>query len=129
MLHHLSFGVSDIQMAAVFYDAVLQPLGFVRVWEDLTPGNPDHAVGYGQAGGGDKFTLKQRDAAHAPGAGFHLAFSAPSRQAVVDFHEAGLSHGGRDNGKPGLRPDYGSSYFAAFLIDPNGYAIEAVHKG
>lgn len=129
MLHHISFGVSDIERAAAFYDAALAPLGYVRVWDDLRPGEPDQAVGYGVPGGGDKLAIKlcpgdQR----APGPGFHLAFAAPDRNAVNAFHEAAVARGGRDNGEPGLRPHYGPNYYAAFVIDPDGHAIEAVTK-
>jgi catechol 2,3-dioxygenase-like lactoylglutathione lyase family enzyme len=124
MLHHLSFGVADLARAAAFYDAALAPLGYVRVFED------DTAVGYGYpegvANGEDKFCLKLRPAAAAPGAGFHLAFAAPTCAAIAQFHAAALAQGGRDNGRPGLRPDYGPHYYAAFVIDPDGHAIEAV---
>ena len=58
--------------------------------------------------------------------GAHVAFSAPNRAAVDRFHAAGLKTGGRDNGKPGLRADYSPSYYAAFLIDPDGNNVEAV---
>ena len=127
MLHHISFGVSNIERAAAFYDAVLAPLGYIRVWDDLRPGEPDQAVGYGIAGGGDKLALKLRPKRHRPpGPGFHLAFAAPDRQSIAQFHAAALAHGGRDNGAPGPRPDYGPHYYAAFVIDPDGYHIEAV---
>lgn len=130
MIHHISFGVRDIRRAAAFYDAVLSALGYVRVWEDISDDDPDSAVGYGYAGGGDKFAIKLRaDATVTPGAGFHLAFAAPDRQSVHAFHEAALRHGGRDNGPPGPRPDYGPDYYAAFVIDPDGYRIEAVVNG
>lgn len=129
MLHHISFGVADMQRSAAFYDAVLGALGYVRVWEDLQPDDPDQAVGYGLPGGGDKFTIKLRaKRARPPGVGFHLAFAAPSRQAVSQFHEGALAHGGLDNGAAGLRPHYGPTYFAAFVIDPDGHHIEAVCK-
>jgi len=78
--------------------------------------------------GQDKFCLKLRPDAAAPGAGFHVAFSAPSRSAVEGFHQAALQVGGQDNGAPGLRPYYGPHYYAAFLIDPDGHRIEAVCK-
>jgi catechol 2,3-dioxygenase-like lactoylglutathione lyase family enzyme len=121
MLHHLSFGVADLARSAAFYDATLSALGYVRVWADIT------AIGYGYPGGGDKFAIKLRPPALVvPGPGFHAAFAAPSREAVSSFYEAALRHGGRDNGAPGLRPAYGDHYFAAFVIDPDGYAIEAV---
>lgn len=127
MLHHISFGVSDIECSAEFYDAALSALGYVRVWDDLRPGEPDQAVGYGMKGGGDKLALKLcPHGQRSPGPGFHLAFAAPSRRAVSAFHEAALAAGGKDNGKPGLRPHYGPNYYAAFVIDPDGHAIEAV---
>lgn len=130
MLHHLSLGVFDLERAATFYDAALAPLGVVRVWSDIRPGEPDQAVGYGPPDGGDKLALKQQgDAAHAPGPGFHIAFAAPSRAAIEAFHAAALAAGGTDNGPPGLRPHYGPTYYAAFVIDPDGHRIEAVFKG
>lgn len=130
MLHHLSFGVSDIVRAATFYDAVLAPLGYRRVWEDIRPGEADQAVGYGVTDGNDKFAIKERPSGRlAPGSGFHLAFAAPSRPAVDAFYAAALALGGRSNGAPGIRPNYGPHYYAAFVIDPDGYRIEAVISG
>jgi catechol 2,3-dioxygenase-like lactoylglutathione lyase family enzyme len=121
MLHHISFAVSDLQRSANFYGAALPLLGYVQVWADET------AVGYGYSGGDDKFAIKvNKGGVVAPAAGFHLAFAAPSREAVAAFHAAAIKHGGRDNGAPGLRSQYGENYFAAFVIDPDGYRIEAV---
>jgi catechol 2,3-dioxygenase-like lactoylglutathione lyase family enzyme len=121
MLHHVSLGVSDLRRSADFYDAALQALGYVRVWED------SRSVGYGQAGSDDKFAIKLYQGHDVvPGAGFHLAFAAPSRKAVAAFHAAALSRGGKDDGAPGLRPHYGANYYAAFVIDPDGHRIEAV---
>lgn len=127
MLHHISLGVADIERAAAFYDACLAPLGYVRVWEDPSPGDDDQAVGYGSPGGGDKLAIKLRaEGQRPPGPGFHLAFAASDRQAVAAFHAAALAHGGTDNGGPGLRAHYGPNYFAAFVVDPDGHHIEAV---
>ena len=121
MLHHISLGVADLDRSASFYDAVLAPLGYSRVWTDAT------AVGYGEPGGGDKLAIKlQKGRVVAPGPGFHLAFAAPSREAVARFHEAALKNGGADNGAPGLRPHYGPDYYAAFVVDPDGHRVEAV---
>lgn len=129
MLHHLSLGVGDIARAATFYDAALAPLGYTRVWSDIRPGEPDQAVGYGPPGGGDKLALKHHgNDARAPGPGFHIALAAPDRPAVDAFHQAALAAGGIDNGAPGLRPHYGPTYYAAFVIDPDGHRIEAVFK-
>ncbi|WP_257385565.1 VOC family protein [Tahibacter caeni] len=120
MLHHLSFAVADLARAGAFYDAVLQALGYRRVWTS------DTAVGYGVEDDNDLFAIKQRDDVRVPASGFHLAFAAPSRDAVDRFHAAALAHGGRDQGAPGLRPHYGPNYYAAFALDPDGYWIEAV---
>ncbi|UGA39874.1 VOC family protein [Chromobacterium haemolyticum] len=121
MLHHISFGVNDLGRSGAFYDAALAPLGYVRVFEH------DTAVGYGKAGGGDKLlSLKWVPELVLPGDGFHLAFAAGTPEQVRAFHAAALLHGGRCNGAPGLRPHYGSHYFAAFVVDPDGYRIEAV---
>jgi catechol 2,3-dioxygenase-like lactoylglutathione lyase family enzyme len=122
MLGHLSFGISDLERAIVFYDAALAPLGITRIW---TKGD---AAGYGPSGGGDLLALKRRAAASPPGPGFHLAFNAPSRASVDAFHAAALKAGGRDNGAPGLRPHYGPNHYAAFVIDLEGYPLEAVCK-
>lgn len=120
MLHHISLGVRNLAHAGAFYDAALGALGFRRVFEDET------AIGYGLVDGQDLLCLKLRADAVPPGPGFHLAFSAPSRPAVDAFHAAALRVGGRDNGAPGLRPDYGDNYYAAFLVDPDGHRIEVV---
>ena len=121
MLHHLSFATADLARSTAFYDAVLAALGYARVWAD------DTAVGYGYPGEGDKLAIKLRSGAIAiPGPGFHVAFAAADRDAVARFYKAALQHGGRDNGPPGLRPQYGENYFAAFVFDPDGYVIEAV---
>lgn len=126
MLHHLSLGTREIERAVRFYDAVLAPLGYVRVWSDLRSGGNDQAVGYGPAGAGDKLAIKQVVALVPPIPGFHVAFSAPSREAVVAFHSAALGAGGACNGPPGIRPRYGPDYFAAFVLDPEGHRLEAV---
>lgn len=120
MLHHLSIGVSDLNRASAFYDAILEPLGYGQVFAD------DEAVGYGYAGGDDKFCLKLAAQVAVPGKGFHLAFAATELKQVHQFHAAALRHGGRCNGLPGPRPEYGDQYYAAFVFDPDGYRIEAV---
>lgn len=121
MLHHLSFAVTELTRSAAFYDAALAALGYRRVWEDAT------FIGYGVYDDADIFALKLRPQnLNVPGDGFHVAFAAPSREAVLRFHEAALANGGKDNGGAGLHPEYGPDYFAAFVIDPDGYRVEAV---
>jgi len=128
MLHHISLGVQSIEKAALFYDTALAPLGYYRVWSDLRPGEDGQAVGYGSEGSDDRLAIKQVTAAVPNIPGFHLAFAATTRAKVTAFHKAALCAGGRDNGAPGLRPEYGPNYFAAFVIDPDGYRLEAVCK-
>jgi catechol 2,3-dioxygenase-like lactoylglutathione lyase family enzyme len=127
-LHHLSLGVADLERSARFYDAALAELGLVRVWSDVRPGEPRQAIGYGHPGQGDVLALKHRTGAEVTtGAGFHVAFAALSRAGVDRFHAAALAHGGSCNGPPGLRPAYGEHYYAAFVRDPDGHLLEAVH--
>ena len=90
MLGHLSFGVADLARSTGFYDAALTALGYARVWTS------DHGVGYGARGGEDKLALFPRPDALAPGDGFHLAFDAPSREAVDRFHARPGRDGRRD---------------------------------
>jgi catechol 2,3-dioxygenase-like lactoylglutathione lyase family enzyme len=122
VLDHISLGVRDLARAAAFYDAVLAPLDYVRLWAN------DHAVGFGTRGAKDEpFALfGVPDAARAPGTGFHVALTATSRSAVDAFHAAAMRAGGTDEGSPGLRERYGPGYYAAFVRDLDGYKIEAV---
>lgn len=127
MLGHISFGVSNIERSRAFYDAALAPLGYVRVWGDA------NGLGYGppNAEGNEKLALFLKSASHVPlaaGPGFHLALTAPSVDAVDRFHAAAVASGGRDDGGPAARPHYGKTYYAAFVFDPDGHKLEAVHK-
>lgn len=126
MIDHTGFTVSNLASSKAFYDLALAPLGYAArlEWES--------AVGYGArdaAGdddpGGD-FWIAQGDPC-VPRS--HLAFRATSAAQVAAFHAAALAAGGRDNGAPGLRPHYHPNYFAAFVLDPDGYNIEAVFHG
>jgi catechol 2,3-dioxygenase-like lactoylglutathione lyase family enzyme len=126
MLHHLSFAVLDLARSARFYDAVLTPLGYARAWSHET-GYKEAAVGYGLPGADDQFAIRaRREGVIVPSEGFHIAFSAPSHEAVSAFYRAALDHGGRDNGGVGFHPEHGPDYFAAFVFDPDGHRIEAV---
>jgi catechol 2,3-dioxygenase-like lactoylglutathione lyase family enzyme len=101
MLHHISIGVSDIMKSGLFYDAILEPLGYLRVFEDLRPGETHQAIGYGITPTNDIFTIKERNSKSlAPGPGFHLAFSAPSSEAVNSWHNRGIEMGAISKGEP-----------------------------
>ncbi|MFZ5779464.1 MAG: VOC family protein [Pseudomonadota bacterium] len=119
MFDHVSIGVADIGRSRAFYDAALAPLGYKR----LSDG--DASLGYG-----DKSVALWLGSTRKPvkpdmESGLHFCFAARSRAAVDAFHAAALKAGGKDNGKPGIRADYGPKYYAAFAIDPDGYRIEA----
>ena len=122
MLHHASLAVVDLERSCALYDAALGELGYRRVCE-----SPAFA-GYGVEDGRDKFALMETGSGASSNQGSHVAFAAPSRDAVDAFHQAAMQHGATDNGGPGLRPHYGPGYYAAFVIDLDGNHIEAVHK-
>ncbi len=119
MLDHVSIGVSDIKRAGGFYDAVLKPLGYKR----LSDG--DSALGYGDTAAALWLLAANKPVNPDKESGLHFCFQAPDRQSVDAFHAAALKSGGQDNGRPGVRADYSPKYYAAFVIDPDGYRIEA----
>src|SRR5262245_3019238 len=124
MINHLSLGVREFARSRAFYDAALGALGYRRLKEvDDAIGA---AAGYGTESARFWITQRASTAAVAPSAGTHIAFDAPSRAAVDEFHRAALGAGGRDNGAPGLRAHYHPRYYAAFVIDPDGHHVEAV---
>ncbi len=117
MFDHVGLKVSDIAASIAFYREALAPLGI-----ELLHSGDDYA-GFGPPG---QAALWLHAHAGPLQGGAHVALKAPDRDAVGRFHVAGLKAGGRDNGGPGLRPDYSASYYAAFLHDPDGHNIEAV---
>ncbi|MBN9561309.1 MAG: VOC family protein [Alphaproteobacteria bacterium] len=119
MLDHVSIGVADIAAARRFYDAALRPLGY----ECLSAG--EGSLGYGRDAPALWISAVERPVPSDAGSGLHFCFTAPSRQSVDEFHRAALGAGGRDNGRPGLRTGYAPDYYAAFVVDPDGYRIEA----
>ncbi|WP_029004715.1 VOC family protein [Azorhizobium doebereinerae] len=123
MLDHIGVAVSDFARAKAFYTAALAPLGIACAMEvsAAETGTVAHA-GFGP-GGKPVFWISPAPGAVGP---VHVAFAAPDRDAVDAFHRAALAAGGRDNGAPGLRPHYHPSYYAAFVLDPDGHNIEAV---
>lgn len=122
MLDHISLAVTDLERSMRFYDAILEPLGYTRLWT-YTEG-----AGYGIPGRDDAFAIRQHAAAPlAVSKQMHIAFSASGREAVVAFYQAAISNGAVPDGEPELQPMYGEGYFAAFVYDPDGYRLEAVY--
>lgn len=117
MYDHIGLRVADLDAATRFYAAVLAPLGF----ELCSSG--DGYAGFGPKGA-PALWLHLNKGRKADGV--HIAFRAASHDAVKAFHRAGLASGGRDNGGAGPRKDYSPTYYAAFLIDPDGNNVEAV---
>jgi catechol 2,3-dioxygenase-like lactoylglutathione lyase family enzyme len=120
---HVSVGVEDLDRAVQFYDACLAPLGYVRLWRNA------RSAGYGPEGyeAEAPFAIVACGLeAKPPGRGAHLAFVAPSREAVHRFHAEALGNGGVDDGPPGVRESYDPGYYAAFVRDPDGHRLEAV---
>lgn len=122
MIDHTGILVADYAKAKAFYDAAFCAMGgslLMEVPEQYTGGLK--VVGYGR----DKPDFWLTESKEA-GPGRHTAFAARNRAEVDAFYEATMAAGGRDNGGPGLRPDYHPNYYAAFVFDPDGNNIEAV---
>ena len=117
MYDHIGFKTADLDASVRFYEAALSPLGHVLDSRDRS------SAGLGPKGAPALWLYASTG---APGAAVHVGFRANDRGAVDAFHAAGIAAGGRDNGAPGLRADYGPTYYAAFLIDPDGNNVEAV---
>jgi catechol 2,3-dioxygenase-like lactoylglutathione lyase family enzyme len=123
MIDHVSVLVSDYARSKAFYLRALAPTGHSRLVE--LPASPDgraRSAGFCHADGSD-FWIGQGDAIGPP---LHVAFRVSSRAAVDAFYEAAMAAGGRDNGAPGLRPQYHPSYYGAYVLDPDGHNVEAV---
>ncbi len=115
MFDHIGFNVDDIQQSKAFYVAALAPLGMTALAE---------GEGWAVIGGpSGRLWIGELALAASP---IHFAFRADSRAAVDAFHKAAVAAGGRDNGAPGLRPNCGPDYCAAFVYDPDGHNVEAM---
>ena len=123
MINHITLRVSDLERSKEFFLAALTPLGYKIFIEK------SKSIGFGRMAveGHNDFWIKQGDVAEQKSFGC-LAFTAANKEDVQAFYDAALSAGGKDNGAPGYRPQYHAGYYAAFVIDPDGYNIEAVFE-
>jgi len=122
VIDHATVGVSDLRRSREFYRHALVPLGFAEIgpWREGA-----HEIEFGLEDAAD-FAIST---AYGTGAPIHLAFAADRRDQVDAFYAAALEAGGRDNGAPSLRSEYSDGYYGAFVLDPDGHNIEAVHHG
>jgi catechol 2,3-dioxygenase-like lactoylglutathione lyase family enzyme len=119
MIDHISLGVRSVARTKRFYDRIFEPLGYQALSESAG------SLGYGNGGIQLWMYETERPVVADDKSGLHFCFTAPTRKSVDAFHAAALAAGGRDNGPPGVRADYGADYYAAFVIDPDGYRLEA----
>lgn len=119
VIDHVKIGVSDLARSRAFYLAALTPLGFGEL------GANEREISFGPPGLDDFIISTILTTA----AGLHVAFAAERRDQVDAFHAAALAAGGVDNGAPGPRSQYSAGYYGAFVLDPDGHNVEAVHHG
>ena len=129
MIDHVSISVKNYKVSIDFYDQTFKALGYIRNMTIDIPEKQVQVAGYGK---GDKPSFwispmgnDKEDIGRARGV--HFAFLAPNQQAVDAWYAKCIELGGMDNGKPGLRPEYHPGYYGAFIIDPDGWRIEAVY--
>jgi catechol 2,3-dioxygenase-like lactoylglutathione lyase family enzyme len=115
MIDHINIRVLDYERSKRFYTLALAPLGYKPMMESAS------GAGF-HSGPIPDFWIMQG----TPGPSVHVAFSCPDRATVDAFYRAAIAAGGVDNGAPGLRPVYHPSYYGGFVLDPDGYNIEAV---
>jgi catechol 2,3-dioxygenase-like lactoylglutathione lyase family enzyme len=122
MIDHITIGVGDYARSKAFYDQALAPLGIRPLF--VVP--KEHTGGVDVVGYGDARPWFWIAGQNGLSGKFHVAFSAKTREEVDAFYAAALAAGGKDNGPPGPRPHYDLNYYGAFVLDPDGFNIEAV---
>jgi len=122
MIDHTGLNISNPKKSREFYDKALAPLGYTMLYQVPMEHTEGKAVfGYGVAPKPDFWVAEgEPNKPH-----LHMAFRAQTRAQVDQFYKAAMAAGGRDNGKPGLRPHYHENYYGAFVLDPDGHNIEA----
>jgi catechol 2,3-dioxygenase-like lactoylglutathione lyase family enzyme len=124
IIDHIGLAVSDYEKAKAFYSAALAPLGFKLITDEPQQLNPQfRSAAFGEEWHEARFFIGSEGKTTPP---VHIAFQAKNRAEVDAFYKAAMAAGGRDNGPPGLRTHYQPTYYAAFVLDPDGHNIEAV---
>lgn len=122
MIDHIAIDVSDLKESGRFYDKALEPLGYKKLMDTPQEFGGRLILGWGDQNKTDFYIGEgARNKSR-----LHIAFRAHNREAVDEFYKAALAAGGKDNGKPGLRPEYHENYYGAFVLDPDDHNIEAV---
>jgi catechol 2,3-dioxygenase-like lactoylglutathione lyase family enzyme len=120
MIDHVSVPVRSLVASTRFYAAVLGALGYTQL--ETRPAT----VGYGKKYPEFWINLRDRLEPASASSGAHVCLRASSKEMVDAFHQAAMGHGGGSDGAPGMRPQHGEGYYAAFIRDPDGNRIEAV---
>ena len=129
VIDHVGIRVSDLAASRRLYEAALAELDFSVLGEGEFEGDAYVMFGRGQSDDFSLHTVGSEPGRNRSTTGAHVAFKAPSEDAVTRWHGAAVRHGGTDNGEPGLRPEYSGHHFAAFVVDPDGNNVEAIfHK-
>jgi catechol 2,3-dioxygenase-like lactoylglutathione lyase family enzyme len=127
LIDHISIRVADYARSRTFYVAALEPLGFTLAMETASgAGFRRDAIPSFWIKQGESVRAAEDASAGCGGPAVHVAFACKDRDAVDAFHRAAVTAGARDNGAPALRPEYHPNYYGAFVLDPDGYNIEAV---
>lgn len=126
MIDHVSIRVRDLKKSAAFYEATLGAIGYKRLIGDFGE-TAAFAIEHDEVGKGSVWISEY---SHKKGLtqNMHVAFAVPDIESVKRFYDAAMAAGGRDNGAPGLCPEYGSEYYGGFVFDPDGNNVEAVTK-
>ena len=123
MIAHVGIHVSDIERSKKFYSEALKPIGYKMIREyGATPSRPAASAGFGESPRADLWIYQGKPNPVST----HIAFQVKQRALVDAFFQAAIAAGGKDNGGPGLRPQYNPNYYGGFVLDPDGYNIEAV---
>lgn len=120
MIDHITIATANVELSRAFYEKAFGPLGY-----EVSFGEEGRFWAF-QIGSGCLFEIRKANDNERPVTSCHVAFRVGSKESVVEFYRAALIAGAKDNGKPGIRPQYNENYYACFVLDPDGHNIEAM---